>query len=141
MKWMEEAISMAQNIQVEHFFRANDGSHFPYVKTMQETERLIMVHLRGPIDSSTLPIVFMDVKSKLSRYLNKHILIDFKDVTHVDSATVANLIFLLKELQHRDRKLALTYVSSELEDYIVIEKVRSLIHIYENEEEAIRALD
>ena len=74
-------------------------------------------------------------------YLNKHILLDFKEVTHVDSATIANLIFLLNQLQHHQKKLALTHVSLTLEHYIEIDKVRSLIHVYGNEEEALKALD
>jgi len=83
MTWMEEAVSKCKGIQVEHLFRASDGRHFPYVKAMQETESLVIVRLRGPIDSNTLPIVFYDHQGKLNRYLNKHILLDFEDVTHV----------------------------------------------------------
>ncbi len=141
MKLMMEMLKKIKEIRVEHIFRSSDGSHFPYVKEMRETDSLIVTYLCGPIDSSTVPIVFMDFKGKLSRYLNKHILLDFKEVTHVDSATIANLIFLLNQLQHHQKKLALTHVSLTLEHYIEIDKVRSLIHVYGNEEEALKALD
>ena len=138
---LEEAISKIKNIKIEHIFRSSDGNRFPYVKAIRETNSLLVICLLGPIDSNTVPVVFMDLKGKLNRYLNKHILLDFREVTHVDSATIANLIFLLSQLQQHQRKLAVTYVSPALESYIDIDKVSPLIHVYKNEEEAIRGLD
>ncbi len=141
MKLIEEMISKIKDIKIEHLFGAGSGGHYSYVKEMRETDSLIVTYLRGPLDSSTVPVVFMDFRGKLNRYLNKHILLDFRDVTRVDSATIANLIFLLNQLQQNHRKLAVTHVSPVLENYIDIDKVRSLIHVYGDEAEAVKALE
>lgn len=141
MKLIEEMIGRIKEIKIEHLFGAVSGGHYSYVKEIRETETLIVTYLRGPLDSGTVPVVFMDFRGKLNRYLNKHILLDFGDVTDVDSATIANLIFLLNQLQQHHKKLALTHVSPALENYIDIDKVRSLIHVYGDEEEAVNALE
>lgn len=127
-------------IQLDHIFRHHDGTNLPYVRAIQEMENLIIARLKGPIDVTTVPAVSMDFTGKLRRYLDKNILLDFREVTHVDSSTIANLIFLLIQLQHHHRKFGITHVSPALESYIEIDNVRELFRIYSDEAEALKEL-
>lgn len=127
-------------IHLDHVFKRCDGSPLPYVKAIKEMENLIIARLHGPIDFTTVPIVYTDFKSKLRRYLNKNILLDFREVTHVDSSTIANLIFMLSQLQHHNRKFGITHISPILEHHIEIDNVRPLIRVYKNETEALAEL-
>lgn len=139
-QFIENIEKNIKKIRLRHFFEHQDGTMLSYMKAIKETTDLIIAQLQGPIDVETVPIVCLDLKGKLERYLDKNILLDFKDVTHVDSATVANLVYLLNQLQHRHRKLGITHVSATLESYINIDKLGALIHVYKDEGEATREL-
>lgn len=127
-----------KKIRLQHFFARADGTAMPYMKAIHETANLIVAQLQGPIDINTVPVVHADFQGKLERYLDKHILLDFKAVTHVDSSTIANLVFLLTQLQQRNRKLGITHIDETLENYITIDKVTSLIRVYKDESEALK---
>jgi len=127
-------------IFLERILKHRDGRILTYVKNMREIDNLIEIYLTGPIDVNTVPCVCADLQGKFSKYLDRNILLDFSDVTHVDSATIANLILLIKELQQRHRKLGVIHVGDDLESFIELDKVRTLIHIYMDEEEALKDL-
>lgn len=125
-------------IRFHYLFHHPDGTAMSYLKAIHETADLIIAKLQGPIDIETVPMVHADFQGKLERYLDKHVLLDFSAVTHVDSATVANLIFLLTQLQHRHRKLGITHVNETLKNHLTIDKVSSLIRVYKDESEAVK---
>lgn len=129
-----------QKISIQHFFEHQNGTKLPYVKELRESAELITIFLKGPIDVNTVPVVCTDFQGKLERYLDKNILLDFEEVTHVDSSTVADLILLLGQLQQRHRKLGVTHAGGILENYIEIDNLRPLIRIYSDEAEALREL-
>jgi len=66
--------------------------------------------------------------------------LDFKEAKHIDSSTLAYIISLLNQLKKRDRKLGLINTNSEIDNYLEIEKVKSLVHVYKNEKEALKSL-
>lgn len=139
-QFIQEIEKNINEIRIHHFLRHRDGAALPYVLEVRDTENLITIRLQGPIDKVTVPVVCVDFRGKLKSYLDKNILLDFSDVTDVDSATVANLIFLLNQLQQNHRKLGVIHAGSELENFIEIDKVKSLIHVYGSEEEALQDL-
>ncbi|MGB3056599.1 MAG: hypothetical protein WBC00_00205 [Candidatus Omnitrophota bacterium] len=47
---------------------------------------------------------------------------------------------ILSQLKKRDRKLGLINTSSEMDTYLDIERVRSLVHVFKNEKEALKSL-
>jgi anti-anti-sigma regulatory factor len=77
-----------------------------------------------------------DLDDIMERYLDKHVLLDFKDVTHVDTSTLAGMIILLDKLQKKRRKLGIVNTAAHLEDYFAIGKIGSLMHVYGSEESA-----
>ncbi len=139
-QFIHEIEKNINDIRLHHFLHHKDGAPLPYVSEVRDTGNLITIRLQGPIDKVTVPVVCVDFRGKLKSYLDKNILLDFRSVTDVDSATVANLIFLLNQLQQRQKKLGIIHVGDELENFMEVDKVRSLIHVYGSEEEALRDL-
>jgi len=121
-------------------FKNKKGRTFNYVKELKETDELIMVRLKGVIDTYTLPIIKAEHDSEIKENLDKHILLDFKDVTHVDSATLASLIQLLNELKMHNKKLGITNATFLLKNYLGITRLESMVHIYETEKAALKDL-
>jgi len=129
--------------KIEDIFKDKKGKALTYIKKIQETDTLVIIRLKGFIDSYTIPILVKFGKkdsSKTERYLNKHILLDFKDVTHIDSATLASLIQLLNELKARHRKLGIVNATLLLKNYLRITRLESLIRIYKSEKAALEDL-
>lgn len=125
---------------VVDIFRDEKGKLLPSIKEIKRLNQTTIVRFQGVIDSSTIPIISKNIKSEMKIYLDRNILLDFKEATHIDSSTLAYMISLLSQLKERDRKLGLINTSFEMENYLDIERVRSLVHVYKNEKEALRNL-
>ena len=125
---------------VVDIFRDEKGKLLPSIKETKRLSQTTIVRFQGVIDASTIPIISKNIKSEMKIYLDRNILLDFKEATHIDSSTLAYMISLLSQLKKRDRKLGLINISFEMEDYLDIEKVRSLVHVFKNEKEALKSL-
>jgi len=125
---------------VVDIFRDEEGKLLPSIKETKRLSQTTIVRFQGVIDSSTIPVISKNIKSEMKIYLDRNILLDFREATHIDSSTLAYMISLLSQLKKRDRKLGLINTSSEIEDYLDIERIRSLVHVYKNEKEALKNL-
>jgi len=125
---------------VADIFRDEKGRLLPSIKEIKRLSQTTIVRFQGMIDSSTIPIISKNIKSEMKRYLDKNILLDFKEATNIDSSTLAYMISLLSQLKKRDRKLGLINTNSDMDNYLDIERVRSLVHVYKNEKEALKSL-
>jgi len=140
MKDIEERVKIPR---IEDIFKNKKGKELTYIKKIQEINTLVIIRLKGFIDSYTVPTLTEFGKkdsSKTERYLNKHILLDFKDLTHIDSATLASLIQLLNELKARNRKLGIVNATLLLKNYLRITRLESMIQIYMSEKAALEDL-
>ncbi|OGW74624.1 MAG: hypothetical protein A2Z72_06150 [Omnitrophica bacterium RBG_13_46_9] len=117
-------------------FIYNKRRILPYIKEIKRMERLTIVRLRGSIDANSLP----SVNGDLRRCLDRNIFLDFKEVTHVDSSTLATLVFLLNELRKQQNKLGIINANALVDNYLEIKKIKPLIQIYKSEEEALADL-
>jgi len=125
---------------VVDIFRDEEGKLLPSIKKTKRLSQTTIVRFQGVIDSSTIPIISKNIKSEMKIYLDRNILLDFREATHIDSSTLAYMISLLSQLKKRDRKLGLINTSSEMDTYLDIERVRSLVHVFKNEKEALKSL-
>ena len=125
---------------VVDIFRDEEGKLLPSIKETKRLSQTTIVRFQGVIDSSTIPVISKNIKSEMKIYLDRNILLDFSNATHIDSSTLAYMISLLNQLKKRDRKLGLINTSSEMDNYLDIERVRSLAHVYKNEKEALKSL-
>jgi anti-anti-sigma factor len=113
------------------FFKINKKTLPLFIDGFENYDRLHIVRLKGPIDISTVPDIehlLLRVKKK-SDLLDKNILVDFKNVTHVDSATVAMLIDALSKLKHHQHKLVLVNLTPELKVKLDILKLDKLFMV------------
>ncbi len=122
---------------IRDIFKNKNGKIFTYVKEIKEIDILVIIKLKGSIDFHALPIISANFENKIEKYLDKHILLDFKEVTHVDSATLASLIKLLNELKKRNRKLGIVNITSVLKEYLKIANLESVVQVYESQAEAL----
>ena len=125
---------------VVDIFRNEKGELLPSIKEIKRLNQTAIVRFQGVIDSSTIPIISKNIKSEMKIHLDRNILLDFRAATHIDSSTLAYMISLLNQLKEKDRKLGLINVSSDMDAYLDIEKVRSLVHVFKNEKEALKSL-
>jgi len=125
---------------VVDIFRDEEGKLLPSIKETKRLSQTTIVRFQGVIDSSTIPVISKNIKSEMKIYLDRNILLDFREATHIDSSTLGYMISLLSQLKKRDKKLGLINTNSEMDNYLEIEKVKSLVHVYKNEKEALKSL-
>jgi anti-anti-sigma regulatory factor len=105
--------------------------HLPFVDRFEEVGNVRILRFKGPIDRTTLPEI-LKIKKVLERQddLNKNnVIIDFKKITHVDSAAIAALLI----------ELGLVNVTEELKIMLDIFKAGKLFMIFDSEEAALQS--
>ncbi|MCK5450984.1 MAG: STAS domain-containing protein [Candidatus Omnitrophica bacterium] len=125
---------------IEDIFKNQDGTILAYIKEIKEIDDLAIVRLKGAIDSRTIPIIRANLGSDVEKYLDKHILLDLKEVTRIDSATLASLIQLLGDLKVHNKKLGIINMTHFLKNYLSIAKLESVVCVYKDEKSAIKDL-
>ena len=73
---------------IKHIFEHKNGKAFDYVKQIKEISDLEIVRLKGSIDAYTIPVIIANLSDSIKRYFDKDVLLDFKEVTNVDSSTL-----------------------------------------------------
>ncbi|MFH1837827.1 MAG: STAS domain-containing protein [Candidatus Omnitrophota bacterium] len=121
-------------------FKDVNGKPLPCVKEIIRVGKLSIMRLQGDIDLDTVQIVSENIKDEMLDDFDRNILLDFQEVANVDSSTLAYLITLLDKLKKKQRKLGIIHATDRLTGYLQIEKVETLIRIYNSEEEAVRDL-
>jgi len=100
---------------------------------------VFLVHLKGALDMSVLA----DNRQKMTAVIEamdlytKNILVDFKKVTHTDSATVAALLGRFLDIEKEKKRIALYNIPEEFRNLIEILKVEHNFLIYDNESTAL----
>ena len=134
MRGVEKSVKI---FSVRDIFKNKNGKIFNYIEEIKEIDILVIIKLKGSIDFHALPIIKANFENKIEKYLDKHILLDFKEVTHVDSTTLAALIQLLNELKKRNRKLGIVNITSILREYLKIANLESVVQVYKSQTEAL----
>jgi len=134
-----------------NFFRKEEKVHqglnskeLPsFIESVKDVDNIHIIHLKGPIDMQTIPeIEEIDKQAQEMRgTLKKNIILDFKQVTHVDSATCASLIEAISRFKSEHHKFVLVGLSDAFKSLIEITRIGPLFSIYETEEEAVKALE
>jgi anti-anti-sigma factor len=119
-----------------------DRMGLPFFERVEERGDLWILRLRGAVDRHTLPAILRfreDLIATIGPF-DRHLLIDLRRVTHVDSAAVAALLMSMSNLQTTHRRLGLVHAPQELLDILDVFKYTSLFHLYDDETEAVRSL-
>ena len=140
---MAEHIFGKEKCVLRDFFnRKGEESPPAFIDKIEEFEKIDIVRLKGPIDMFTIPGLdgLKDKATREKNFLKKDIILDFKQVTHVDGATCAMLVKTLSQLKHEKHHLVLMNVSSKLRNMMDISMIGKMFKIYETEEEALEQL-
>ena len=118
-------------------FRSRNGNILSYIKEIKEIDDLAIVKLKGSIDFHTIPVLRANLGSRVNKYLDMDILLDFKEVSRVDSTTLASLIQLLAELKRRNRKLGIMNMTPLLRNYLNITRLKAVVQVYKSQKDAM----
>ena len=109
------------------------------ISGVEDYPSLRIVRLRGSINQQTVSELekFRKWVSKRPGYHQKHILLDFKEVTRVDTAAVAEIIQEVSILKTGNLRLGAINLSESVRSMLQVLKVERLISFYKNESEAL----
>ena len=110
------------------------------MQVKQEDKNGVLVcYLTGDLDINTSP----DVKKTFDKLIaekKEKLVLNFKDVSYVDSSGLATLVEILKGLRSYGGKLKLTNLSTKVKNLFEITKLEKLFDISQEEDEAVKAL-
>lgn len=105
----------------------------------EEKNDILVCYMTGEIDINTSPQV-KKVFDKLVEAKRKKIILNFKDISYIDSSGLATLVEILKGLRSYGGRLKLTNLSTKVRSLFEITKLEKLFEIVFEEEEAVKAL-
>ena len=111
------------------------------ISAVEDYPTIRIVRLRGPIDQSTVSELerFRKWVEHHRGFKQKHILLDFKNVTHTDTAAVAEIIQTVSELKTAHFRLGAIHLNDGLRGMFQVLKVEKWIEVFDNESEALEA--
>ena len=124
-------------------FFHNDKEKIPScVESVDDYPHLKIVKLKGCLDISTNQDVqsFLKKTKKKESRINKSVLLDFKHVTEVDSASIAGFIEVLSKLKQKNFKLGLMNIPENLRSMLQILRLENIFVIFESEKKAFNEI-
>ena len=103
---------------------------------MDQKNNVCICRMSGEIDINTSPQI-KKVFDKILSEKKEKILINFKDVSYVDSSGLATLVEMLKNIRSYGGRLKLSSLSSKIRSLFEITKLEKLFDISNDEEEAL----
>lgn len=124
-----------------NIFRINKIDKLPpMVKAIEKYENFSVVRLAGAFDFNTMPSIENVIREhKGHGHLDQDVVLDFKEVTHIDTSTLAVLIYIMDRLKQKRRRLGLINCNKLVKDYIKVSKLESVIYVYKTLKDAINA--
>jgi len=108
----------------------------PLVKAIEKYPTVSIVKLMGAVDFNTIPPIESVIKAHRD-YLDQDIVVDFKEVTRIDTSTLAVLIYIINKLKQRQKKLSLINCNDLVKEYIKIGKLEPIIHVCDTLEDTL----
>lgn len=105
----------------------------------EDKNGILKCFISGDVDINTA----VQLKKTFDRILSQkkdRIVLNFKDVTYIDSSGLATLVEIFKQLRSYGGKLKLTNLSTKIKNLFEITKLDKLFDILSDDEEAERAL-
>jgi anti-anti-sigma factor len=120
------------------FFDRDETAPFS-IESVEDYPTIRIVRLRGAIDQATVTEIerFRKWVARHHGFKHKHILLDFKNVTHVDTAAVAQILQAVAELKAAHFRLVAVHLNDTVRGMFQVLKVEKWIALYENESDAV----
>lgn len=110
-----------------------------YLKFDKQDNKLI-VYLIGELDHHSAEEVRVKIDDRIDRDNIKSLIMNFNDVTFMDSSGIGVVIGRFKKLQGRGGKVCVIEVNSRVDKVFKLSGLYKIINSYENLEEAIRCI-
>jgi len=113
-----------------------------YLDTIEDKGEVFLVRLKGALDMDVLGgnREKMTAVIEAMNLYTKNVLVDFKNVTRTDSATVAALLGRFLDIKKTKKRIALFNIPDEFRKRIEILKVDHNFLIYDKESTALSEL-
>ncbi|MBN2097400.1 MAG: STAS domain-containing protein [Candidatus Omnitrophica bacterium] len=103
----------------------------------RKMDQVVIVELSGEIDINTSPLV-RKTFDQLIKQQEQKVLLNFSQVSYIDSSGLATLVEMLKRLRRFGGNLRLCNLSEKVKGLFEITKLDKLFQIFPEEEQALR---
>ena len=109
------------------------------IAAVEDYPTLRIIRLRGPIDQTTVSDLekFRKWVAHHKGFKPKHTLLDFKSVTRMDTAAVAEILQAVSELKTAHCRVGVIHLNEMHRDMLRVLRVDSWLVFYDNESEAL----
>jgi anti-anti-sigma factor len=113
------------------------------ISAVEDYPTMRIVRLRGSLDQTTVSELerFRKWVANHRGFKHKNVLLDFKNVTHADTAAVAEVVQAVAELKTAHFRLGAIHLSEEVRGMFQVLQVEKWIDVYDNESKALEAFN
>jgi anti-anti-sigma factor len=123
---------------------SKNKNHLPtWLKKVEELKKIRIVRMKGVLNAFAVTLIEkLDARARKQKgYEFKHVLLDFEDVTSMDSSAVAGLLKALAEYKKTHQKLAIVNLKEAPRHMLRLAKVSHLFPSYATEAQAVKDLE
>lgn len=103
-------------------------------------DNTLIVYLVGELDHHSAEEVRVKIDDRIDRDNIKSLVMNFKEVTFMDSSGIGVVIGRFKKLQGRNGNVCVVEVNNRVDKVFKLSGLYKIINSYENLEEAIRCI-
>ncbi|WP_294132150.1 anti-sigma F factor antagonist [uncultured Clostridium sp.] len=97
----------------------------------------LVVTLVGELDHHSAEEVRVKIDDRIERDNIKKVIMDFKEVTFMDSSGIGVVIGRLKKVKNRDGKVCITNINKRVDKVFTLSGLYKIITVYNNVNEAL----
>lgn len=97
----------------------------------------LVVTLVGELDHHSAEEVRVKIDDRIERDNIKKVIMDFKEVTFMDSSGIGVVIGRLKKINNRDGKVCITNINKRVDKVFTLSGLYKIITVYKNVNEAL----
>jgi len=101
----------------------------------------VVVYLKESLDIANSAYIERNISQLITQYDDHDIVLNMDSVKYMNSAGLGVLIILTKELEKKERTLKISNLNYTLRKVINILDAETLINIYDDERDAVMALN
>ena len=114
-----------------------------WIKSVEERAALRILRLQGNVDMNAVVQIeqFAAKKREEKGFEYKQLLLDFEEVSYIDTSVVASLLKTMCIYKHAHHKMGIINLGEEPRSMFEITKLDKVFFFYDTEAQAIQALE
>ncbi len=101
----------------------------------------LVVYLKESLDITNSALIERNISQLINQFSEHDVILNMDSVKYMNSAGLGVLIILTKKMEDRNRTLKLSNLNYTIRKVINILDAESLVNIYEDEKDAVMALN